>query len=283
MSDDDTKVYTPISIVREPGRMFLSMTRDLLSSGELSWQLAVSNIRAQYRQAALGLLWAFLVPAANTAVWLFVHASGIVRVQNTGISYPAFVISGTLLWSIFMDAISAPLLNASSARQMLAKINFPREALILSGVLQTMFNAAIKLIVLAVALSVLGLPPSWTFILLPFAVMGLVLLGTALGLLLTPIGLLFSDIGRGLPLVLQFLMFVSPVVYPMPRLGWAGTVLALNPISPLLTLCRQLATDQPPQQLAAFFLVVLASLALLVFAWVIFRAAMPVLIERMSA
>jgi lipopolysaccharide transport system permease protein len=48
-------IYTPESSLRNPARMVRSMVRDLLASRELAWQLAVRDIRAQYRQTALGV------------------------------------------------------------------------------------------------------------------------------------------------------------------------------------------------------------------------------------
>ncbi len=46
-------IYTPESSLTKPSRMFREMFADLLRSRELAWQLAVRDIKAQYRQAAL--------------------------------------------------------------------------------------------------------------------------------------------------------------------------------------------------------------------------------------
>jgi len=43
---------------------------------------------------------------------------------------------------------ASPLQQTNAAKPMLAKINFPREALVISGIYQTSFNAGIKLVVL---------------------------------------------------------------------------------------------------------------------------------------
>jgi lipopolysaccharide transport system permease protein len=258
------------------------MLRDLLAGRELAWQLAVRDIKAQYRQAALGLLWAFIIPLAHTATWLFMHGSGIVTLQPTDLPYPVYVFTGTLLWSIFMDAASAPLQQTIAAKPMLAKINFPREALVLSGIYQTLFNAMIKIVVLLAALLLMGVAPGWGLLLFPFAVLSLVLAGTALGLLVTPVGMLYSDIGKGLPLLLQLLMYLAPVVLPMPGGGWAATLFECNPLTPLVLTARDWLTGFTPEYLGAFLLVNLAMLVLLSVMWVIYRAALPIFIERMG-
>lgn len=283
MSELKTTTYTPESSLRNPVRMLREMFGDFLASRELAWQLALRDIRAQYRQAALGLLWAFILPLANTAAWLFIQGSGIITLQPTALPYPVYVFTGTILWAIFMDAVNAPLQQTTAAKPMLAKINFPREALMLSGIYQTLFNAGIKIGVLLAALLIMGVTPGWGLLLFPLAVLSLVLAGTALGLLITPVGMLYTDVGKGLPLLMQFLMYLTPVVFPMPANGWAATLFRLNPLTPLILTARDLLTGFAPEHLGAFLVVNVAMLALLALMWVVYRAAMPILIERMSA
>lgn len=283
MNELKITVYTPESSLRNPARMLREMFGDLLAGRELAWQLALRDIRAQYRQAALGLLWAFILPLANTAAWLFIQGSGIITLQPTALPYPVYVFTGTLLWSIFMDAVNAPLQQTIAAKPMLAKINFPREALVLSGIYQTFFNAGIKIIVLLAALLIMGITPGWGLLLFPLATLSLILAGIALGLLITPVGMLYTDIGKGLPLLMQFLMYLTPVVFPVPSGGWAATLFQLNPLTPLILTARDLLTGFAPEHWGAFFIVNAAMLALLAVMWVVYRAAMPALIERMSA
>jgi lipopolysaccharide transport system permease protein len=284
MSSDELslRVYSPESSATHPGLLVRDLWRDVLAGRELAWRLAVRDISAQYRQAALGLVWVLILPLANTLVWLFLNSSGIVRISDTPVPYAVWVFSGTMIWAVFMDAMNAPLQQANAATGMLAKINFPREALVLSGILQTLFNGGIKIALLLAVLLFWGFFPGWQLLLFPLAVMSLVLAGTALGLLLTPIGLLYSDIGKGLPLLLQFLMYLTPVVYPIPVDGWAATVFNLNPLTPLLLTARDWLIGMPADSVVSFLVVNAVVLLLLLVMGVVFRLAMPILIERMG-
>ncbi len=258
------------------------MWLDLLRCPELSWQLAMRDIKAQYRQAALGYLWVFALPAANTALWLFLNATGILTIQDAGVSYPVFVMTGTILWSIFMDAVNAPLQQTTAAKPLLAKINFPRESLIVSGVIQTLFNASVRLIVLLLALMILGESFGWTLALAPIGVLALTLVGTMIGVFLTPIGLLYSDIGRSLPLLLQFLMYFCPVVYPLPESGFGSSMLQWNPLTPLIVTARSLVLGDSPDMLGVTLGICACAIVLLFLAWIAYRLAMPIMIERMG-
>lgn len=276
-------VYTPDSSLASPGKMLRDMARDLLASRELAWRLAVRDISAQYRQAFLGILWAFILPLANTLVWIFLSGSGVVKVTDTPLPYPVYVFSGTMLWAILMDAINAPLQQTMAAKAMLAKLNFPRESLVLSGIYQTLFNAAIKIALLLAVLPFLGVDLGWNLLLFPIALLSLILVGTAIGLMLTPVGVLYTDIGKGLPLLMQFLMYLTPVVFAMPKEGLAATLFTINPLTPIILTARDWLTGLPAEHLIGFVVVNLSALGLLAAVWIVFRLAMPILIERMSA
>jgi lipopolysaccharide transport system permease protein len=283
MSTRHETVYTPDSVLSDPRRMFRDMFRDLAASRELAWRLAVRDLRAQYRQAFLGFVWAFILPAANSLAWLLLSASDVVSIAPTPLPYVAYVASGATVWSVLMDAVNAPLQQTNAARSMLAKLSFPREAIVISGLLQTLFNAGIKSVVLLVVLLGVGVYPGWSALLFPFALLSLALVGTTIGMLITPIGVLYTDVGRALPLLTQFLMFVTPVVVPMPERGWVATVFALNPLSPLILTARDLITGVVPAHVAYFLAVNAVAVLVLLAVWILYRLAMPILIERMSA
>lgn len=278
-----TRVYTPASLIKHPVLMMRDLWRDLVAGRGLAWRLAVRDIKAQYRQAFLGVLWALILPLANTVAWLFLNSTGIVSVAKTSLPYPVYVFTGTMMWSIFMDALNEPLTQANAAKSMLVKINFPREALILSGILQTLFNGAIKIGLLLVVLIVFGVYSDWHLFLFPLAVMSLILAGTTIGLLITPIGLLYTDIGKGISLVMQFLMYVTPVVFPLPTNGWAAKIFEYNPLTPLILTTRDWLTGFPTDYLWQFLLVNLLLFLLLLVVSVTYRITMPILIERMGS
>ena len=283
MKTKNITVYSPDSSIRHPARMLADMLHDVFAGRQLAWQLAVRDIRAQYRQAFLGIFWALILPLANTVTWIFLNRAGIVSVAETSLPYPIYVFTGTMIWAIFMDALNAPLVQTTAAKPMLAKINFPREALIMSGILQTLFNGSIKTGLVIVVLLLFGIFPDWHLLLFPLAVMSMILVGTTVGLLITPIGLLYTDVGKGIPLVMQFLMFVSPVVFPVPTAGWAAKIFELNPLIPLILVARDWLTGVPTESIWPFLSINLLFLVVLLAVSVIYRLAMPIMIERIGS
>jgi lipopolysaccharide transport system permease protein len=260
------------------------MWQDLKLSRELGWRLFVRDTSAMYRQSFLGILWALILPLANALTWLFLRSSGIVSLRETDIPYPVYVFAGSMLWSIFIESILAPLQKTLMSKSMLTKLNFPREAILLSGIYQSMFNSCIKMFILIIGLILLGYySMGWTLLLFPLGILSLILAGTSIGLLITPIGLLYTDISKGLPLVLQFFMFLTPVVFPIPKSGWVSTIISYNPVTPLIMTTRDWLTGSTANFIDGFILVNIFLAVLLIIVWIVYRAALPILIERMSS
>lgn len=277
-------VYTPESEIRHPVQLFKRMWQDLFASRELAWQLLRKNISVQYRQSLLGIFWAFVPPIVTAIGFTFANNAKIVNIGATDIPYPAYVMFSMALWQTFTEALNGPILGVNSAKPMLAKINFPREALILAKLGEVFFNFGIKLILIMLVFIWFRIPVSWTVILAPVALIHLVMLGTAFGLLLAPLSALYNDISKGLTLLIGVWLFLTPVVYPDPRGGGlVAKLVQLNPVTPLLVTMRELATTGAVSNPFGFWLASLIAIVGLLVAWLTYRLAMPFVVERMSS
>lgn len=277
-----TVVYTPAPAVGRPGGLLREMGGDIASSWQLSWRLAKRDISAQYRQSYLGYLWAFIMPVANTVVWIMLNSTGVVRVADTSIPYPAYVFTGTMVWQMLIEAIQSPLQQVSMSRSFLTKLKFPREALIMSGMLKQSFNLLIKFVILVPAVMLFGVMPDWHLVLVPLALAVTVIAGIAVGLLISPVGMLYNDVARVVPLLAQFFMYITPVVFAMPSSGIMAKVFKFNPATPLVLTVRAWLTGAETPMLMSFLIVAGASLLLLALGTLLYRLALPILIERLS-
>lgn len=263
-------------------KLFRESFKDILGSRFLARQLAVRDIKAQYRQSYLGILWAFITPLVTAMVWIVLNATGTVRLSDTGIPYPLYVFTGTLLWSIITEAINSPMASTNSARGVLSKINFPKEALIISGIYKLLFNSSIKVVLLLIFVFVFGVGFHWSLLFFPLAILGALLMGTTLGLFVTPLGLLYKDIGKIISFGMQFLMYVTPVVYAIPNDGAMKSLMEWNPLTPIILTGRDLAVGTSPEYLTYFLIVIGCCIPLFFVALLLYRVSIPVLVERLS-
>jgi len=274
--------YSPEPLLSHPLRMLGDMLRDLGNSRELAWRLFIRDMSAQYRQSYLGYVWAFLPPLLSSLTFVFLNSQGLFSTGKTAVPYAAFAMIGTILWQVFVDSLNAPVNALLQAKSMLAKINFPRESILLSAILMVIFNFLIRLLLLAGILIHyrIGLSSSVTFF--PVTVAALIAAGMALGLAVAPLGALYGDVAKSLPIVTSFWMLLTPVVYPAKSSGLAGWLATWNPVSPLIITARETLTGLPLAHLGIFSTILLGSLAMILFGWICFRIAMPHLIARMG-
>ena len=276
-------IYTPQSQLRKPVRFIRSMFNDLRASRELAWRLFVRDISSQYRQSLLGYLWIFMSPLITTMLWVFLNAQGILNVRETSVPYPVYVMTGTMLWQSLVEIIKMPLGKVIESKAMLTKVRFPREGLVLAGLYETLFRSAIRMLLLIGVFIWFQVSVPFTVLLAPVAIVMMMLFGLMIGIILTPLGVLYRDVERTLAVVTSLWFFVTPVVYPPPVQWPASLLVRINPVSPLLITTRELMTTGTLSQPLGFVLVSSGTLCLLFIAWAIYRLAMPHLIERMSA
>lgn len=275
-------VYTPASKLTDPTQLFQSMLRDLALSRELAWRLFIRNINARYRQTLLGYAWAVVMPIITTSVFVFLQKSGYFTVGETQVPYALFLITGLVLWQVFADAVQAPLRMVQQSYSILTKVNFPHEALIITGAGEVLFAFLIRLTLIALAIFWFGIDVSWAAIWFPFGVLVLIGLGIAIGLLITPMAVLYHDIGQALPFTLYLWMFLTPVIYPVPVSGARSMLVLLNPVTSVLDTTRAWLFSGSPDHLSGFFIVSGLTVFTILAGWVLYRLALPILIERVS-
>lgn len=275
-------VYTSENPLRNPLKLLWDMFECLYSSRELAFRLTTRDISAKYRQSLLGYFWAFIPPIATGLIFIFLNKAGVINVNvPTNVPYPVYVFSGTILWLLFTDSINAPLRVVQSNKSMLSKINFPREALLVAGFLQVLFDYAIRLTILASIMIIFKTTFNPIFLVFPIASLALCLLGYVLGIMLIPLGILYSDIASALPTFTQLWFFVTPVVYTIPNSGLLSMLFRFNPVTPILCGVREIITNGFILNPIPFFLITFISLIGLLFVWVVYRVSLPILIERM--
>lgn len=276
-------VYTAAPGMRSPWKLLAALWRDFRASRHLSWRLFVRDVSAQYRQSILGVTWAFVPPIVTSLIFIVLQARNVVNFGTVDVPYPVYVMVGALLWQVFVEAVNAPLKAVTSAKPVLTRINFPREALIVAAFYSVVYGVLTKLVVIVGVLLVFGVPLGWGMLAALGPILMLIVCGLAAGVLVTPFGLLYSDVSSGLPVATQLLFFVTPVVYVPPSSFPFSLITVLNPVSPLLVGARSLITKGTLADPVSLAVVCALSFAGLLVALLVYRMALPIFIERVGA
>ena len=262
---------------------FSQMLSDLRKSGFLGRQLFIRDIKGMFRQSVLGITWAIFPPFLSAGLWVFLNYSGAVNITETGVPYPIFVMCGTVLYTTFTQALNMPADAVMAGKSIMAKLNFPREALLINAFYKVLFDFGLKFTALLLIALALGLETSWTILLFPIGALMAVLLGFSFGVLLIPFKLLYDDFKRMLSIATQVLMYATPIVYPMPESGIARVFNTYNPMYYMIDIPRSWFTNQPVEFLWPLIVIALVSLFALYLGWILYRITMPIIVERVGA
>lgn len=113
--------------------------------------------------------------------------------------------------------------------------------------------------------------------------MTVIMMGITISVILTPFAILYGDIQQGLPIILQPLFYLTPIVYPIPASGLGRILATWNPVSPVIQFARELLTTGKIVFLGPTVVVFCISFFLLLLGWILYRVAMPHLVERIAA
>lgn len=275
----ETRIYQKENS-KGPLKLLKESFNDLHTSFFLAKQLAKRDIKAQYRQSYFGILWAFITPLTTAFVWIILNKTGTIRLTDTGIAYPVYAFAGTLIWSVLTESINTPMASLRSAKSIISKINFPKEALILSGLFKLTFNSVIKFSLLLLFLVVFNVQVTLQLAMLPLLFLGIVIVGTTIGLFITPIGILYNDVSKIISLGLKLVMYVTPVVYAIPEKGWLKHLMEWNPLTPIIQVTRNAIVGLPIGDYSYYAIVLVVSSLLFFVALIFYRLSIPVLVER---
>ena len=240
---------------------------------DLIFSFAVRDIKARYKQTALGVAWSIIQPLSMMIVFTLVF-SLFAKIPSDGIPYPVFAYSALIFWMFFSNTISGGTMAMTSNGILIRKIYFPRETLLLSVLLAGLLDLAISSLLFVgmilyyqITLTVAAL---WV---IPLVLLQMLL---ALGVisLTSAAHVNFRDIGHGLPLLIQLWMFATPVAYPISVIPeWLRPYYLLNPMAAIIDGYRRAIILGTRPDLGALALSVTITVVLTAVALSIFKRA----------
>jgi len=262
-----------VTVIRPAAAAWLHVGDHLARLGEYSdllYTLSAHRISVRYKQTSLGFAWALLQPVLMMVIFTAVF-SVLAKMPSEGTPYALFAYTALLPWTFFNTAVSTGTNSLVTHTQLITKVYFPREILPITYLIAALFDFAVGFLVLLGLMAWYHVPLSaQVFNLIP--VVGLLSAWVlAVCLILAAVQVRFRDIGVALPVLLQVLMFASPIIYPLSVVpaAWRDWYL-LNPMAGIVSsfrdiLLRQSAPDSHPLAIAALVTAIVLPIAYLFF------------------
>jgi lipopolysaccharide transport system permease protein len=122
-------------------------SRNLFQARDLLWSWTARNIRARYQQSALGWLWAVIQPGAQVIIFSFIFTV-LVPVNTGNIPYPVFSFVAVVPWTLMATSLTDMSQSLVANMNLITKIYFPREVLVVAAMLARLLDFGIAFIIL---------------------------------------------------------------------------------------------------------------------------------------
>ena len=112
------------------------------------------DVRGKYKKSFLGVIWSFLYPLLQMAVYAFVFGN----ILNVGEpNYAVFICCGLIPWNFFCTAINRSTMTIVENAGIIKKVYLPRELLPISVISAEAVNFVISTIIIIAFVLITGL------------------------------------------------------------------------------------------------------------------------------
>ena len=214
--------------------------REVWAYKDLIMLLVKRDFVTVYKQTLLGPFWIIAQPLVTTIMFTITF-SNIANLKTQGIPAFLYYLTGLTFWNYFADNINKNANTFALNASIFGKVYFPRLVMPFSMMISSLFKLGIQVLILLVVWSyfilnqvaIFDFHPK-AFILFPFIIIVLGVMGSSIGLIVTSLTTKYRDFNFLIGYMVQFLMYLSCVVLALPAKGFARDLLMFNPVVPLI-------------------------------------------------
>ena len=210
-------------------------------------ELIKTDFKLRYQGSVIGYLWSILKPLMLFAIMyvVFIH---FLRLGGDVPHFPVALLLGNVIWSFFSEATNMGMVYIVTRGDLLRKLNFSKEIIVLSAVLGAAINFSINLLVVLIFSLFNGVEFTWTVILAIPLFIELFLLATGVAFILSTLFVRFRDLAQIWEVFLQAGMYATPIIYSltfvMNQSVVAAKIIMLNPMAQIIQDMRYFVIDR---------------------------------------
>ncbi len=247
----------------------------------------LSSIRNEFvlrfGRSKFGGLWMIIHPLAQVAIYALI-LSKVLAAKLPGIdnpyAYSLYLMAGILAWSLFAEIVGRCLTLFIENGNLMKKMRFPRIALPVIVVGSCTLNSLLLFISILGVFALLGQYPNMNILWLFPLTLTIIALSIGIGLVLGVLNVFVRDVGQVTPIVLQFLFWLTPIVYPVSIIpAELRNLLEYNPMYPIVTAFQEVLVYNRAPDLQLVGIVAAVSVGLMLLGLFMFRRAAPEMVD----
>lgn len=199
-------------------------------------QLVSREVKRKYARSYLGIVWSVLNPLMTMAVMSMIFSTMFRRsIEN----FPIYYLTGYIFWQLFSTATNTAMTALVDNKTLLMKVKMPKQTFIMARVYTAFTNFAYTCIAYVLMLLVFRIELSWSILLFPISVLGVLLFSMGIGYILSILYVFFGDIKYLYSVILTMWMYLSAIFYPVSQLPESvQKIIGINPIYVFINFAR---------------------------------------------
>ncbi len=229
------------------------------------------DVKSRYKQALFGFAWAMLTPTFQALVFWLVFGA-LFKIPTGNVPYLPLVFSGFIFWNFFSQSVSSATLSITGNSNLVTKVAFPKEILILSSILGRIPDLIASFIVLITILAFYHISLSAHILwVIPILIIEMIM-ALAVGMFLASINVYFRDITAIVPILLMAWLFLTPVIYPLESIPQQYQLYAkLNPMTGILEGLRSAVLAGAPPEKISMLLSITITFIFVIISYLLFK------------
>ncbi len=257
----------------------------------LTRNLVARELKVKYKRSILGWTWSLINPATTILVYTLVFSiffKAQVPAAGNGrlTSFSLWLFNALVLWNFFQASLISGMASLVGIGDLRRKVYFPVEIPIIASLSTNVVQTVIELGVLIAIMVAVG-NIAWTVVLIVPILALFMIFTLGLALMVAMANVYYRDVGYLVGVVLNFLLYLTPIIYPLsivpPGYRVMGirviAMLEANPLTTFVESARDAtyALDVPP--LSSWIEMIVVSVGVFLVGWAIFRRSAKTVVD----
>ena len=227
------------------------------------------EIRGRYKNSILGVMWSFLNPLLQLAVYSIIFGALLAGGDKT---YPIYICVALIPWTYFTTAITQASFTIIGNGDIIKKVYFPREILPISVVTSGAVNFIISTIIILAFVIFSGMGLSWYILLYPFVLLVQYALLLGISFIVSSITVYFRDLEHIIGIILLAAFYGTPIVYKLEQLPEnLQIIMQLNPMTHIINGYRAIFYNQEMPNIKIIGILLAISVVITIIGYFIFK------------
>ncbi len=176
--------------------------------------MVMRELNIKYAGSQVGKWWLLIYPLVTLFIYKLI-SQYVFKVQSEGVPYVLFALSGIIPWMFFSSVVANSASVFPANRDLVKKSYFPRALLLIVKVVVGVLEMGITLLIYFLLMLIFQFQPTTKLLLLPLAIACNAIVAFSFSLWITVLSMRFRDIFQAVPLLVNLMLWLTPVFYPV--------------------------------------------------------------------